>query len=125
MSKLFEQVNQIWGSSNKINTTTKPESAFMTTRFVSMDTQDGLLVSGIVNRMHGLPEWMVLPTLKYATPNIRAPRNKFPKKLTGTKLSDKRKNALQRVCKKFGVGEPHGLQIMDILEAQGFILETK
>jgi hypothetical protein len=124
MSELFNQINKIWQGSNEIDTKTKPESIYMTTRFISLDPA-GLLVAGELNRMQYLPTCMALPFLKYSTVNKQAPRNKYPKKLTkGAKLTDKKKIVLKRICTKFNVDDFHGLQIMYLLEKQGFKLEA-
>ncbi len=123
-SKLFEQINDVWGRSASITTKTKPDSIYMTNRFLSLDP-DGFLAASDCNRAHKLPDWAALSFLKYATPKKRAPRNTYPKKLTaGKKLTDKKKVALQRVCRRFNVTEFHGLQIMGLLEQQGFKLEA-
>ncbi|RKZ95829.1 MAG: hypothetical protein DRQ46_07900 [Gammaproteobacteria bacterium] len=124
MSDLFEQVNKIWQGSSDINTKTKPDSTYMANRFISLDP-NGLLVAGELNRMVGIHPCMALPFLKFSTKNRKAPRNKYPKKLVkGKKLSDKKKVVLKRICAKFNVAEFHGLQIMGLLEQQGFKLEA-
>ena len=44
MSKLFEQINQVWEGDENITTKTKPESIYMTSRFISLDP-DGLFAA--------------------------------------------------------------------------------
>jgi len=124
-NELFNQINQVWTNSKHITTKTKPESTYMTLRFISLHPV-GILPASDLNRLQSVPEWIVLPTLKYATPKFKnAPRNKYPKKLvTEKKLTQKRANALYRVCKKFNLTTFHGLQVMTLLEEQGFKLET-
>ncbi len=124
-NELFDQVKQVWTTSKDITTKTKPESAYMILRFVSLHPV-GLLAASDLNRMQGLPEWAVLPALKYMTPHFNnAPRNKYPKKLTAVKkLSPKRERGLVRVCKKFNVTRFHGLQVMALLESQGIKVEA-
>ena len=121
---LFDQLNDVWKQSGNITTKTKPSSVYMTNRFLSLDP-DSFLAASDCNRIHGLPEWAALPFLKYATPKGNAPRNTYPKKLTeGKKLTDKKKLALKRICTKFNVSDFHGMQIYQLLEAQGFRLEA-
>lgn len=124
MSDLFGQINDVWESKSTISTKTKPESVFMTNRFLSLDP-NGFLAAVDCNRMRGLQDWAALSFLKYATPPMPAPRNKYPKKVVqGKKLTDRKKAALKRVCVKFNVSDFHGLQIVQLLEGQGFQLET-
>jgi len=124
-SPLFDQINQVWTSAKELTTTTKPNSVYMTFRFISLHPK-GIIPAADLNRMRGLPDWAALPALKFATPTYKnPPRSKYPKKLTQEKkLSPKRERALGRVCDKFSVSQFHGLQIMTLLEAQGFILEA-
>ena len=123
-SHLFEQVGMVWENSKSITTKTKPDSVYMTNRFLSLHP-DGFLAACDCNRMQGLPEWAALQFLKFSTPKRSAPRNKYPKKLVeGKKLTDKKKVTLRRICKKFNVSEFHGLQIVGLLEMQGFKLES-
>ena len=124
MSELFNQIDQVWQGSPEITTKTKPESVYMVNRFISLDPL-GLVVAGELNRKHKLPPWAALPFLKHMTPDRKAPRNKYPKKLMkGGKLSAKKKVVLKRICSKFNVGDFHGLQILTLLEEQGFKLEA-
>lgn len=123
-SQLFEQVSMVWENNKGITTATKPDSVYMTNRFLSL-SPDGFLAACDCNRLHGLPDWAALPFLKYATPKMRAPRNKYPKKVVeGKKLTDKKKAALKRICKKFNISEFHGMQVVGLLEMQGFKLES-
>ena len=123
-SPLFDQINDVWMSSPNINTKTKPESTYMVNRFLSLEPT-GFLAASDCNRMHKLPTWAALPFLKYATPKCIPPRNKYPKKLTQVKtLPPKKKRALELICKKFNITSFHGLQVMKLLEAQGFKLEA-
>ena len=121
---LFDQINAVWGSDSTLTSKTKPSSVFMTNRFISL-SPDGFLAASDCNRMYGLPEWAALPFLKYSTPEMDAPRNTYPKKLVQEKkLTDKKKLTLKRVCKKFNVAEFHGMQIVKLLEMQGFVLDA-
>jgi len=121
---LFEQIAQVWESSKLLTTKTKPESVYMTLRFISLDPA-GIIPASEINRLQGLPPWATLPALKYATPTMKQPRNKYPKKLTQeVKLPLKKENGLKRLCDKFCVTRFHGLQIMQLLEAQGFKIES-
>ncbi|RLG72155.1 MAG: hypothetical protein DRO23_10860, partial [Thermoprotei archaeon] len=114
----------VWSSSGSITTKTKPNSVYMTNRFLSLDI-NGFLAASDCNRMHGLPEWAALPFLKCSTPTMAPPRNKYPKKLVQEKkLSDKKKLTLKRICRKFNVSEFHGKQIVQLLEMQGFSLDA-
>ncbi len=123
-SKLFEQINAVWENSPSITTKTKPDSIYMTNRFLSLDP-DGFMAASDCNMAHKLPEWAALPFLKYSTPKKNAPRNKYPAKVVeGKKLTEKKKIALKLLCTKFNVAEFHGMQIMKLLEQQGFILES-
>ena len=122
-SKLFDQLASVWERDKSITTKTKPDSVFMTNRFLSLDL-DGFLAASDCNRMKNLPEWATLPFLKYATPERSSPYNKYPKKLVGPKLSDKKKVTLQRICTRFNVEEFHGMQIVKLLELQGFKLDA-
>jgi len=122
-SNLFDQINLVWESDRSITTKTKPDSVYLTNRFLSLDL-DGFLAAIDCNRMIGLPEWAALPFLKYATPERTPPRNKYPKKLVGPKLTDKKKVTLQRICTRFNVAEFHGMQIVKLLELQGFKLDA-
>lgn len=116
---LFDQVKAVWESSKSITTKSKPESIFMTSRFLSMN-QEGFIAANDCNRVHKIPDWAALSLLKYSTPTRSAPRNKYPKKLVqNKKLSPKRKVALEMVCEKFNVSTFHGVQVMALLEAQG------
>jgi len=118
-STLFEQINSLWNHSNYINTETKPESIYMTNRFLSLD-KDGFLAASDCNRMYGLPEWAKLSFLKYSIPKKQPPRNTYPKKLTKDRtLNKEEKTALGRICQRFNVNEFHGRQIMSLLEQQG------
>lgn len=123
-SKLFDQINSVWRSDSTINTKTKPESIYMTNRFLSLDP-DGFLAASDCNSFHKLPEWAALPFLKYATPKCAPPRNKYPKRIIeGKKLTEKKKLTLKRICTKFNVSDFHGLQIVKLLEAQGVTLDA-
>lgn len=122
-SKLFDQLNAVWESRESITTKTKPDSLYMTNRFLSLDP-DGFVAAVDCNRMVGLPEWAALSFLKYAIPKRVPPRNKYPKKLVGPTLTEQKKLTLKRVCKKFNVADTHGLQIVKLLEQQGIILDA-
>lgn len=123
MSKLFDQIGEVWQGSKNLTTKTKPDSVFMTCRFVSLDPA-GLVAANFVNRAHPLPDWAALPILKYLTPDRQPPRNKYPKKLVEVdKIPAKKQKNFDMLCKKFNVDEIHGRQIMSLLEEQGFKFE--
>ena len=123
MGDLFSQVNQVWAGDSSITTKTKPESPYMTTRFISLD-RDGFLAASYVNRMGTLPPWATLPLLKGMLLSGEPPRNKYPKKTTVPKLTAKKKLTLKRVCKLFNIAEFHGMQVVKLLEMQGFKLDA-
>ena len=123
-SKLFLQIEQVWNSDSKLTTKTKPDSVYMTARFLSLDP-DGFWAASDLNRCIGMHPSLALPFLKCNTPRMGAPRNKYPKKLTKEKkLPPKKQKALDRICKKFAVTEVHGRQILTLLEQQGKKLEA-
>jgi hypothetical protein len=124
MSELFVQTAQVWENNKAITTKTKPESAYMTTRFISLDPI-GMLAAGMVNRLGTMPSWFTLPALKYATPKVKAPRNKYPKKLVDDKLSPKDKKTVQRYMILFNVNEDHARQIKNLMEAQGYKVKER
>jgi hypothetical protein len=124
MSDLFAQINDVWGGSDSLTTSSKIESMYMTNRFLSLHP-DGFLSASDCNRFRNIPEWAGMQFLKYSTPNIRAPRMKYPKSLAKKeKLTKKKKNALMKICRRFHVTEYHGTQILNLLEKQGIKLET-
>lgn len=124
MSDLFAQINDVWAGSSSITTKTKPESIYMICRFLSLDP-DGFLPAVDCNRMVGLPKWAQLPFLKNATPNKRAPRNTYPKKvLEGKKLTPKQVKARRNVCVRFNVSEFHGTQVLHLLLQQGVNIDS-
>ena len=123
-SKLFDQVNAVWESDKSITTKTKPDSVYMTNRFLSLSIE-GFLAASDCNRIKNLPDWAALSFLKFSTPTQSAPRNVYPKKLTQEKkLTDKKKLTLKRICRRFNVSEFHGRQIVKLLEMQGFTLDA-
>lgn len=126
MSKpdLFEQIGDVWRSSENITTATKPASVYMTSRFVSL-SEAGFYAADELNRKIHLPEWAALPFLKYVTPKYaNPPRNKYPKKLVSKhKETDKRKKALRLIQRTFTVNEEHSNQILELLKQQGVNLE--
>lgn len=119
---LFDQIDKVWQGSKEINTGTKPASVYMTARFVSLD-EDGFLAASRLNRKGTLPEWVGLPFLKFMTPNKSTPRHAYPKKVAGAKLTKKQEKGLVRVCRTFNVDRFHGMQIKQLLEAQGIVTE--
>jgi hypothetical protein len=121
MADLFEQINAVWEGDKSITTKTKPVSVYMTTRFISLSDL-GFHAARQLNSYGTLPEWIGLPYLKITTPNRRAPRNAYPKKIT-EKISDKDKKTLTRICSLFNVDEFHGKQIKALLEAQNIKIE--
>jgi hypothetical protein len=123
VAQLFDQINDVWRGNN-ITTGTKPNSVYMTTRFLSLDPA-GFMAAVDCNRMARLPPWAGLPFLSMSTVNKVPPRNTYPKTvLKPKKLSDKKKEALRRVCVRFNVSEVHGHQIIHLLEQQGVVLEA-
>ena len=120
-NKLFDQIDNLWSKNEKVTTRTKPESVYMTNRFLSLSV-NGLLPAIDCNAVIGLPDWAKLPLLYYTVPKGSKPWKKYPK-LAKEKLSEKKQKALQRLCTKYCVKDFHGMQIMTILEQQGFVLE--
>jgi len=122
MSDLFEQIAQVWEGSKEITTKTKPESVFMTARFISL-TLDGFTAAQALNMKGTVPPWLGLPFLKFTVPNRKAPRNVYPKQLAKQKLNEKQQRSIELICCKFNVNEFHGMQIKKLLDAQGFKTE--
>jgi hypothetical protein len=124
MSDLFAQTTAVWENHPQITTQTKAESAYMTTRFISLDEM-GLMAASMINRLGSVPPWFTLPALKYATPKMKAPRSKYPKKLVKEKLTAKEKTTVKRYMTLFNVNEAHALQIKKLMEAQGFNVKER
>lgn len=120
-SRLFEQIDNLWEKNKQVTSSSKPESVYMMNRFLSL-TPSGFLVASDCNRMIGLPDWAKHVLLYYALPKMRKPWSKYPK-MAKEKLPEKKQKALTRICNKYCVKEFHGMQIMQILESKGIILE--
>ena len=121
MSELFDQIGNLWEKHNKVTTKTKPVSAFMTSRFLSL-TEVGFFYAHELNSFGTLPEWVALPFYYHALPKARKSFNKYPKAAKQEKLSAAKEKALERICAKFCTSKMHGLQIMQLLEDQGIKL---
>lgn len=121
-NNLFEQFENLFTKKEKVTTETKPESIYMLNRFLSLSVR-GFLPATECNSSPKMPEWAKLPFLFYSIQKGNVPKISYPKAEKET-LSPRRKKALQRVCQKFCVKEYHGMQILLLLEQQGFKLEA-
>ena len=120
-NKLFDQIQNLYEKDTVVTTETKPESIYMTNRFLSLSIR-GFLAASECNESK-MPEWAKMPFLYYSIKKQPRPRITYPKAETIT-ISARRKRAIQRVCDKFGVKEYHGIQILMLLEQQGFKIES-
>lgn len=119
---LFTQLNNLFTKETKVNSSSKPDSVYMLNRFLSLRAGTFLLAYDC-NRIKGLPDWAAYCMLYHSIPMSKAPRSKYPKKLT-EKITDKKKKVVVRIQQKFCVTEYHALQIIELLEAQGMTLES-
>lgn len=119
---LFDQIGILWEKTTIVNTKTKPESIYMSCRFISL-SPDGILPANECNKYSRAPEWSKLPFLQTCLPKQKRPWSKYPKKVAENKLPPRKEKGLEQVCRKFNVDRFHGLQIMALLENQGFIIE--
>ena len=92
------------------------------TRFLSLSVR-GFLAATECNASPKMPEWAKLPFLFYTIGKTQLPKINYPK-AEKDQISPRRKKALARICQKFCVKEFHGMQIMALLEQQGFKLES-
>jgi len=120
-SNLFPQIDNLWEKNTPPSTYKKYESVYMMNRFLSL-TKTGFVAASDCNAIISLPEWAKYTLLYYTVPQGQKPFKKYPK-MEKVKLPEKKQKALNRLCRKFCVKEFHGLQIMTILEQQGFVLE--
>jgi len=125
MSQLFEQIDQVWRNDTDLNSDSDIESLYMIRRFISLHP-DGFLSADDCNRCIGIPDWAGAMLLMYSTPRLpRAPWMKYPKSIMKIEpLSDKRKNALNKIHKRFNTNDLHSQQIFKILKKQGIDTET-
>ena len=121
-SKLFEQLENLYTKQERVTTETKPESIYMLNRFLSLSVR-GFLAATECNASPKMPEWAKLPFLFYTIGKTQLPKINYPK-AEKEQISPRRKKALARICQKFCVKEFHGMQIMALLEQQGFKLEA-
>jgi hypothetical protein len=119
---LYEQNQNIYTKDKVVTTDTKPLSVYMTNRFLSLSVRSFLSATDC-NASVGMPEWAKLPFLYYTIKKCVPPKIDY-QKLEKMELSPKRRNALRRICVKFCVSPYHGMQILLLLESQGFVIEA-
>lgn len=121
-SKLFEQVQNLYTKEQPVTIDSKPESIYMINRFLSLSVR-GFLAASECNAAAKLPDWAKYQFLYYAVQKGAPPKINYPKMDKET-LTPRRKRALVRICEKFCVKDYHGMQILLLLEQQGFKIEA-
>jgi len=121
-NKLFDQVQNLYTKEQPVTIDSKPESIYMINRFLSLSVR-GFLAASECNAAIKLPDWAKYKFLYHAIQKGAPPKINYPK-VEKEALTPRRKRALQRICEKFCVKEYHGMQILLLLEQQGFRIEA-
>lgn len=121
--KMFDQLRNLFNKDSRVTTDDKPESVYMMNRFLSL-RGSSFMVAHDCNSIKGLQDWAAYCFLYNSIPLSKAPFSKYPKKLADKELSEKKMKVVKRVGKKFCATDFHAKQIVDLLEAQGIVLEA-